>query len=345
MRRSQSALAQNKQTFKEQLPHERKYIDLLGNSKFVAPIKTKLIQVSIFMQSTVYGVQKWAEFQQDRKQLEARDQIRHILRIKADWKALLPGLIYTSFPFMQRSFPAVLRHFPHIVPAAFISDDILRLQLQAADADAVATSKAIRDTLVSHLSQQSVSGIEKEMHSRLLLMLSAKQPQWHDGDLIDLYGFCHERLSLSQLPQSKAFLARLAQLVHLTLPSFNPLAKLYRWSDWIIKDTTLIASQGIHNLAEYELYEALYERGVTQIESLDLAELQLALDRHVKFTTMLTQAACRYRKRINASSNTETVALTGLKVLGGVSLTPSDVCAIATLLLLRPVLTDLNCHS
>lgn len=91
-----------------------------------------------------------------------------------------------------------------------------------------------------------------------------------------------------------------AKNVGLALPFLAPKARLLKWIDWILKDDMMIDKEGIRSLNEYELMEALADRGLSVSES--LAESRVILNNHIQFSKEMQNMCLQGKSRLDAVS-------------------------------------------
>ncbi len=93
------------------------------------------------------------------------------------------------------------------------------------------------------------------------------------------------------------------KLFGIGFPGFGT-ASLYRRVDWILLDDALIQKDGMSYLDDYEVYEALDERGYSGLSGLSDEVARLDLVRHYKFTAAIKDYAKRHAlttKKMNMS--------------------------------------------
>jgi hypothetical protein len=137
------------------------------------------------------------------------------------------------------------------------------------------------------------------------------------SDIAALYPLFRSQLSAVNMPGSA--LSNFGSQMGFTLPSMFPRSRLLQSVDWVLKDDELLRVEGIQNLTDYELVEALEERGAvfssvvliqlnvlilfffrlslgfTTLANQPLDNIRLSLVNHLKFTKAVTDAALRNR--------------------------------------------------
>jgi hypothetical protein len=105
-----------------------------------------------------------------------------------------------------------------------------------------------------------------------------KPVQW-----AQVYPLLKDNISLHQLPfEVKKHFVRFSGQ---SLARFYTDARLYRWGDWILKDNTMLSEQGMIDLSNLELREAIFERGIVGNTDKPLALEQL--QSYVEFNSKL----------------------------------------------------------
>lgn len=89
-----------------------------------------------------------------------------------------------------------------------------------------------------------------------------------------------------------------AKNVGLALPFVAPKIRLLKWIDWILKDDVLIDKEGVRSLTEFELMEALCDRGYSINES--LADSRLMLSNHIKFSKEMQTLCLKGKEKLDA---------------------------------------------
>jgi hypothetical protein len=75
-------------------------------------------------------------------------------------------------------------------------------------------------------------------------------------DWVEVVPFMNEYCNIKNSP-----LKKMSAFVGISMPSIWGRPRFLQWADWILKDNQLIKDQGIQSLSNYELVEALLERG------------------------------------------------------------------------------------
>jgi hypothetical protein len=150
------------------------------------------------------------------------------------------------------------------------------------------------------------------------LRLLIKIQNGYKGDFLEIYGFMYHHVHLGIISDDSLIL--LAKYLGKSFPKRNTRVKLIKWADWIAKDDSLIAAQGLQNLSHWELIDAAKERGFVEYSK---SPVEL-LKSHFHFMNTLKKAAMAHRKRIGLSGDLEI----------------RDMMVIGIILLLRNIGTD-----
>lgn len=109
----------------------------------------------------------------------------------------------------------------------------------------------------------TISFSEKGWHLTVKLPQVANPGRATEGDVISLHSLVRDNANIIMLSMSD--LSLLGRFVGLGIPAAAARIRLFAWVDWILKDDALLRQQGIRSLTEYELLEALEERGNCQL--------------------------------------------------------------------------------
>ena len=81
-----------------------------------------------------------------------------------------------------------------------------------------------------------------------------------------------------------------------------PKTRLLKWIDWILKDDVLIDKEGVRSLSEFELLEALEDRGLSVNQS--LSESRKILNNYLQFSNIVRKICLDDKSRLNSVQST-----------------------------------------
>eukprot|EP00842_Homolaphlyctis_polyrhiza_P001525 jgi/Hompol1/2373/HPOL_005974-RA len=273
----------------------------------VAPALHYLSGLSLLYTGSAYTFKLWMNVKETGR-ATARHDIRHVMSV-----------FYMALPLQRFTLPFVFRHIPALVPSVFFTEDVLFAKVSDAELQHAALAEKIRIQLINFLkaipaetlANSSVPGAERR---RTMLLNMLEHPETaKESDLIELFSFCS---------------------THVSPP------RLLQWGDWIIKDDKLIRQDGVKSLSEFELYEALNERGYIPTPGMRVRDLEAMVSKHTAFSAKLLDIAVRYRLRAQAA---ERIAA-GIKQpaspikLADVELSPQDIGGLTSIMIIARVL-------
>ncbi|KAL2912626.1 hypothetical protein HK105_207842 [Polyrhizophydium stewartii] len=253
-----------------------------------------------------------------------REDIRHVLRNKLDLLMVLPGTAYMALPFKSWTLP-------------------LGKKLSVANATHQRLAPVIRAKLATHLESipletlRSSPAIGAERRRAALVHMLRNPSGVKEADFLEMYNFFWHHLNVLSSPTS--LLQPIGAFMQISLPFIYPRARMLQWGDWIIKDDKLLRQDGIKTLSDYELFEALQERGYAPPIDMPTPQLQAMLSKNTEFASRIVESAVRHRMRINSLDRLAT--LSGDAKAGGApaaakpsetTLTTHDIAAVAMLL-------------
>ncbi|KAJ3289415.1 hypothetical protein HDU79_004085 [Rhizoclosmatium sp. JEL0117] len=269
--------------------------------------------------------------------LERREAIRNYLRTARDMKVFVPFAFYLFTPFHSATLPVIFRSAPSLLPSTFYTDGLWNLKARvisqkrrdAAASVVDALSKqvdSIGNAFVFEKSTVNAVGLFKK------LMLTTSSVTFIDLNSL-LYPLFAARLTAGY---GLAQPAVLTNYLNFTAPHLFPRTRLLQWADWILKDDAMLRREGVSNLSNQELLEALEERGFKQLDGLNVQEMRALLTKHTKWTKTFHDAVLTKRageKLLESSGDLKPV-----KVAGELGLTAEELGGVATMLVLARAL-------
>ncbi|KAJ3407275.1 letm1 and EF-hand domain-containing protein 1, mitochondrial [Chytridiales sp. JEL 0842] len=246
--------------------------------------------LGLLYERSALSIYHWADYMAKNELVKERNLIRMFERNKRDLFMVLPATVYLALPFTKFTIPTVFSSFPYFVPSCFITAELLDVKRIALQRKRVATSQALLKFFEKRIeSIQSNSAATSTQLSLLKKILSSPVPPTY-SDLASLYPLFHSHFPSYVLPSRFRSLA--SSQLGLTIPSFFGTARLLRAFDWIVKDDEMLRREGVSALTDFEVVEALIERGYTNLTGDSLAvDPRQSLIAHIKFTQLLVDVA------------------------------------------------------
>ncbi|KAI8916443.1 hypothetical protein BC831DRAFT_486970 [Entophlyctis helioformis] len=326
------------------------------NRLLVEPSMHFISGLGMLYSGSAHTLHMWMNVQ-EKGLVKERHEIRHVLRNKLDLQMILPGAAYMCLPFQKATLPLVFSYVPALLPTVFYTDTLLFAKVAAAKnrhpkLAAAARQKAIEFLKAIPADTLRASPVAGADRRRAALVQMLENPETvKEADLVETFAFCATHFNAANAPLS--LLVNLGYMLHLSLPMVAPRGRLHQWGDWMIKDNQLIRQDAVRSLSEYELFEALLERGYLPSEDMTVPQLQTALTNHLNFSHRVVDAAIRNRMRINTlarqanlaqsrgmpgAAAATTPAAAAASKASDVLLTPQDIGGIAMVLAMSRVI-------
>ncbi|KAJ3153775.1 hypothetical protein HDU86_005108 [Geranomyces michiganensis] len=335
-----------------------------------------LTALSLIFRNTMYTTELWVAYRQEGTLVTRRADIKHMQRNKRDLPRVLPAAVFFAVPFAIPLLPVLMKFAPGFLPSVFVTREVLEVKvgvmrdrrLQSADELLRAVDTAIEGSVGAAASAAAASRVplnsREQQHAAALARrwtllreqhqnspaapaaapATAAKAKPSDSDLISLQTLLRDHASIFEVSPAalrvmSAFAGISSPLTPLLSLLYTPLprARLLAWIDWVLKDDGLLRQQGINSLTDYELLEALDERGFINLTGRSTAELRTALAQHLRFTKAATDAivprarAARLRGGGSGSSQPITAATVD-------ALPHDEIAAVATLVLVARAL-------
>ncbi|KNC98915.1 uncharacterized protein SPPG_05878 [Spizellomyces punctatus DAOM BR117] len=294
---------------------------------FTEPTMVLLSGLGLLYNGSMQSLQLWVDYHQKGKPVRTRSEIRHVQRNKRDLARVFPATIFLALPFAIPMLPFVFRKAPSFLPSVFITDEILAKKMHVTQTKRAELAPILLASLGQALEARASRGNAKNSS-----VTQALERRWKnmfnnnsrpsEGDLIALQPVIRDNVNILDLSSSQ--LRVMGQFVGLALPWIASQSRLYGWVDWILKDDELLRQQGVQALTEYELLEALEERGFINISGQKTGRLRTMLAEHLRFTKTASDVISR-RSRAASSRNEPQLTTTGLPL--------EEIASMTTLIL------------
>lgn len=236
----------------------KKFFSTLEKPKTLNNLKNSNLQIQIFkiakntlhfFNSTLTVINQYSQIK-DTGKLYKRNHIRNVLILKNDWLKIIPASVYLLLPFTLPTLPIILKYFPQFLPTFLNTDTTTALKLNTIKKKRINEAHVGLKSFSDYL--DSINNQKSTTLKKLLEKKEIKPVEW-----VELHQFLKSHCSLNTI--DKKVLNSLSKFIGIHV--IYKKERLIKWVDWIIKDDQLIKEYGLHNLSDYELIEALEERG------------------------------------------------------------------------------------
>ncbi|KAJ3008752.1 hypothetical protein HKX48_008369 [Thoreauomyces humboldtii] len=257
---------------------------------FAKPTMLLASGLGLLFNGSQKSIQMWVDNRQKNKPVTSRLDIKHIQRNKKDLVRVFPAAIFLAVPFAVPLLPHLFRIAPGFMPSVFVTDEFLTKKMQVLERKRTALAPTLLADLTAALtaSVSSAGGSQAELLLRRWNTLLAHPARATESDLVSLQLLLRDHANIIDLP--KPALRSFNRFVGIAAPIVAPQARLFAWIDWILKDDGLLRAEGVNALTEYELLEALEERGFIHLTNQTPIQLRGQLSRHLKFTKVVSDA-------------------------------------------------------
>ncbi|KAI8592104.1 hypothetical protein BDZ88DRAFT_449432 [Geranomyces variabilis] len=353
------------------LPPSTSFLRRIWNTSFADPANNMLTAMSLLWRNTMYSTELWVAYRQEGHTVTRRADIKHMQRNKRDLLRAMPAAIFFAIPFAIPLLPVLMRVAPGFLPSVFVTREVLEMKVgvmrerreKGAEAVLEAVDKAIGRSVGGGSSGAADS--RERQHAAALArrwtLLREQQLQQRpgvapgavvketaapsDSDLISLQTLFRDHATLLDVPP--ATLRTMMSFAGISTPlspvlshvfARLPRARLLVWIDWVLKDDGLLRQQGINSLSDYELMEALDERGFINLTNRSTAELRTALAQHLRFTKAATDAIIPRARAAAAADARNAAGITRAPIAttatsANAALPHDEIAAVATLVL------------
>ncbi|TPX60373.1 hypothetical protein PhCBS80983_g01794 [Powellomyces hirtus] len=259
------------------------------DASIAGPASILLTGLGYFWNGSMESLQMYTDHRQKGVVVKDRAKIIHLQRNKRDLLRIFPAALYLAVPLAIPLLPYMFRVAPNFMPTVFVTEDILWKKLRAVEK----RRSALAPKLLAAFDNAIETSVSKEPTPQAKQLaqrwkqLRGNPTRNTETQLISLQILMRDHASLVSAPTS--LIRIMARFVGLGMHAVAPQSRLFTWIDWIIKDDKLLRAQGVNSLTDYELREALDERGFINLSQKTIPELRNTLSQHLKFTKHVTE--------------------------------------------------------
>ncbi|KAJ3165569.1 hypothetical protein HDU88_004056 [Geranomyces variabilis] len=352
-------------------PPSTSFLRRIWNTSFADPANNMLTAMSLLWRNTMYSTELWVAYRQEGHTVTRRADIKHMQRNKRDLLRVMPAAIFFAVPFAIPLLPVLMRVAPGFLPSVFVTREVLEMKVGVMRERREKGAEAVLEAVDKAIGRSVGGGSSSAAESRERQHAAALARRWtllreqqllqqrpgvapgavvrkaaapSDSDLISLQTLFRDHATLLDVPP--ATLRTMMSFAGISTPlspvlshvfARLPRARLLAWIDWVLKDDGLLRQQGINSLSDYELMEALDERGFINLTNRSTAELRTALAQHLRFTKAATDAIIP-RARAAAAADARNAGLSRAPLAttatsANTVLPHDEIAAVATLVL------------
>ncbi|KAI9193289.1 uncharacterized protein BJ171DRAFT_529544 [Polychytrium aggregatum] len=256
----------------------------------------------------------------------SRVDIRNMHRLKHDIVRIPTPLVFLVMPWFWPVLPSALGRFTGLFPSSFYTDSAYIAKLKRShEHRSHLGPKIVAD--YSKFAQKLEATDPSDFHVRKWGQMVAKNKPSY-GDFLVIYPMIKTHGNCLNLPLGQA--ASMTSYLGKTVPYYLPRLAVAKWAHWIVTDDTLIRREGVNQMSDFELCEALEERGFIELHNKSREQLIVLMNKHLQYMDhvfrTVRQVAATEAARLGKGALAPEVDVHGLTAL--------DYPAIGTLLIL-----------